>query len=69
MNQLERNWLTQFVNDYQRVTVQIECRENLRGELQAEMRRVENELLLLSEEKERVLTTFATVMLRDRTSN
>lgn len=66
MNQLERNWLTQFVNDYQRVMVQIECRENLRGELLAEMRRVDDELMFLNEEKERVLTTFATVMLRDR---
>lgn len=69
MNQLDKRWLTKFVTDYQRVTVQIECRENLRDELQAEMRRVENELLLLSEEKERVLTTFATVMLRENASN
>lgn len=66
MNQLEQRWLTKFVTDYQRVMVQIECRENLRNELLAEMRRVEDELMFLNEEKERVLTTFATVMLRDR---
>ena len=66
MNQLEQRWLTNFVTDYQRVMVQIECRENLRDELLSEMRRVDDELLFLKEEKERVLTTFAEVMLRDR---
>lgn len=66
MNQLDKRWLTKFVTDYQRVMVQIECRVNLRGELLAEMRRVDDELMFLNEEKERVLTTFATVMLRDR---
>ena len=66
MNQLEQRWLTKFVTDYQRVMVQIECRENLRNELLAEMRRVDDELMFLNEEKERVLTTFADVMLRKR---
>ena len=66
MNQLDKRWLTKFVTDYQRVMVQIECRENLRDELLSEMRRVDDELMFLNEEKERVLTTFADVMLRKR---
>lgn len=66
MNQLDKRWLTKFVTDYQRVMVQIECRVNLRDELQAEMRRVDDDLMFLNEEKERILTTFASVMLRDR---
>lgn len=66
MNQLDKRWLTKFVTDYQRIMVQIECRVNFRGELLAEMRRVDDELMFLNEEKERVLTTFAEVMLRDR---
>ena len=66
MNQLDRNWLTRFITDYQRITLQIERHENLRDELLSEMRRVDDELLLLNKEKEHVLTTFAEVMLRDR---
>lgn len=66
MNQLDRKWLTHFATNYQSIALQIECREHYRDELLADLRRVDDELMFLNEEKERVLTTFADVMLRDR---
>ena len=66
MNQLDRNWLTRFITDYQRITLQIERHENYWKELREEMQRVDSELFYLKNEKEHVLTTFAEVMLRDR---
>ena len=63
MNQLERAWLTSFVADYQKITLQIERHSAHLKELQEESVRVNSELVLLEREKEFILNQFADAML------
>ena len=60
MNQLERRWLTFFVANYQRITLQLERH----ADLYAELRDVADEYYRLQVEKEKLLKEFADVMLR-----
>lgn len=59
MNRLERSWLSIFVKEYNSIMLKIEQHENYREELREELRRIDEELFDLDNQKERLLCRFA----------
>lgn len=77
MNHLERGCLTNFVTEYQSITIKLEQHEKYLEELREEIQTVENEFYWLNLQKEKLLVRFAEVFLqnadkakkRDKTSH